>query len=497
MSEIQQNMVQENPMSPGPEGTAGRESAWQWATDRLMAWMILSCISLELLGLNYILPTLGLIFAVRGFGALRRENCWLGRCYVLAVVRLVWQGASLALNTTPLPGVLWPQGVWTALSLAGVALQLAEYYSLWMGLAEVRTKAGLPPPKPDGALGVLGWYTMSGAAALWGGGVNGILAVVWLAVLGYVFWSLFRNFREVDRSGFVLDPAPMKFSGGMITALLLAVLVPVGALSYGFAGRYPMDWTPLDPAEQADVEETRAQLKALGFPAEVLADLTPEDITACAGAHQVVNQVHEQVVDDYDPASPSVRRLAGTGEKQSNTLQIYGVAVELAGDKGEWMVFHHFRWLLGTHFVGTDALQLLPAYQDSRGWTAVTGDATGRLLCERNGQTVTAPYFDLGSRNEVYETSIWGSHLGSAIYAAFSLPADGTGCRGYLAYRVYLAQEDSLLTSRLNYTHQMHRFQYPAVTALEYRQNGGGGHTGTFDVVQTALQCYGDGLVVQ
>ena len=255
MSEIQQNMVQENPMSPGPEGTAGRESAWQWATDRLLVWLILSCVSIELLGVNYILPTLGLIFAVRGFGALRRENRWLGRCYVLAV--------------------------------------------------------------------------------------------------------------------------------------------------------------------------------------------------------------------------------------------------ELAGDKGEWMVFHHFRWLLGTHFVGTDALQLLPAYQDSRGWTAVTGDATGRLLCERNGQTVTAPYFDLGSRDEVYETSIWGSHLGSAIYAAFSLPADGTGCRGYLAYRVYLAQEDSLLTSRLNYTHQMHRFQYPAVTALEYRQNGGGGHTGTFDVVQTALQCYGDGLVVQ
>lgn len=497
MNEQAQTPWQENPMSPGPEGTAERESAWQWATDRLMVWLILSCVSIELLGLNYILPTLGLIFAVRGFGALRRENRWLGRCYVLAVVRLVWQGASLALNTTPLPQALWPRGVWTALSLAGVALQLAEFYSLWMGLAEVRTKAGVPPPKPDGALGVLGWYTMSGAAALWGGGVNGILAVVWLAVLGYVVWSLFRNFREVDRSGFVLDPAPMQCSGGKIAALLLAVLVPVSALSYGFAGRYPMDWTPLDPAEQADVQETRAHLNALGFPAEVLDDLTPEDIAACAGARQVVKQVHQQVVDDYNPASPSALQMAGTGERQSNTLQVYGIAVELAGDKGEWKIFHHFRWALGTGFVGTDALQLLPAYQDSRSWTAVTGDAAGRLLCEQKGQTVTAPYFYLGSRGEVYETSIWGSRLGSAIYAAFSLPADGTGCRGYLTYRVYLAQEDGLLTSRLNYVHQLHRLQYPAVTAMEYRQNGGWGRSGAFEVVQTALQCYGDGLVVQ
>ena len=37
MNEQAQTPWQENPMSPGPEGTAGRESAWQWATDRLMA----------------------------------------------------------------------------------------------------------------------------------------------------------------------------------------------------------------------------------------------------------------------------------------------------------------------------------------------------------------------------------------------------------------------------------------------------------------------------
>ena len=49
-----------------------------------------------------------------------------------------------------------------------------------------------------------------------------------------------------------------------------------------------MEWTALPADEHNNVEDIKAQLIDLGFPAYILNDLRAEDIAACSGALEVV-----------------------------------------------------------------------------------------------------------------------------------------------------------------------------------------------------------------
>ncbi|MFR5421802.1 MAG: hypothetical protein ACLTG4_07590 [Oscillospiraceae bacterium] len=79
-------------------------------------------------------------------------------------------------------------------------------------------------------------------------------------------------------------------------------------------------------------------------------------------------------------------------------LRLTGVAVQLPGERETWMVFHHFLWTTDPGFYGTEAIQIRPACRSiPEGWAAA-GDATGRVLYDRGGQTFAAPYASLGAR---------------------------------------------------------------------------------------------------
>ena len=477
-----------------PEEIVAEVTPWRRAMNRILFGMALCAITLNFLCLNYILPAVGTVLLLLGFRTLRRENRWLGGCFAITVIRAVYFFATLVLNTTILQSAVFTPAVTTALTAVNAVLLLALYFCFWRGLLAVQKKAGLPA-QTGGALALIVWYALICvlAAVQYGGWV---VPIAMLIGYGFILRSLCRLSGALDEAGYAIAPGPVRVTDRCLVLVIAAVLGIGCTLGYLFGGSYPMDWQPVDASTQAQTETIRQQLLGLGFPEDVLNDLAPEDIAACDGALRIVTEAEDYPVNDgrnvlweaYNEKNE--RYYVQDTVYDVKELRLTGVAVQLPGEQETWMVFHHFLWTTDPGFYGTEAIQIRPAYRSiPEGWAAA-GDATGRVLYDRGGQTFAAPYASLGARTFTANTVLWGEQTNTDLFAAFSLPRHGEHCRGYVAYSTAGAQSGYLLSSWCNYTHQQSLLQYPAVTAMEKRMTSAFGNTGAFYTVQHALQFF-------
>ena len=465
-------LAQSVPDTP-PEEIVAEVTPWRRAMNRILFGMALCAVTLNFWCLNYILPAIGTVLLLLGFRALRRENRWLGGCFAIAVIRAVYFFATLILNTTILQSAVFTPAVTTAFTAGNAVLLLGLYFCFWRGLLAVQKKAGLPA-RAGGALALIVWHALVCvlAAVQYGGWV---VPIAMLIGYGFLLRSLYRLSGTLDEAGYAIAPKPVRVTD---RCLVLAIVVVLGigcTLGYLFGGSYPMDWQPVDTSEQAQTEAVRQQLLDLGFPEDVLNDLTPEDIAACDGALRVVAEVENYPVNDG--RTVSYKESDGEGGVVSvldtvydvKELRLTGVAVQLPSERETWMVFHHFLWTADPGFYGTEAIQIRPAYRSiPEGWAAA-GDATGRVLYDRDGQTFAAPYASLGARTFTANTVLWGEQTNTDLFAAFSLPRHGERARGYVAYSTTEARDGNILSSGEYYVHQQTWLQYPVVTAMEKR----------------------------
>lgn len=472
-----------------PEEIVADVTPWRRAMERVLFGLALCMVTLNFWCLNYLLPAIGTVLLLLGFRALRRENPWLGGCFVCAVLRAACVFPSLILNTTILPG-----DACRSAAAVSAALMLALLLCFWQGLRAVRHKAGLPA-QGGGAGALLVWYVLM--CVLAAVHYTGLLVPIAMLV-GYVciLRSLFRLSRALDEAGYAIAPQPVRVTDRCI-ALVLAAALGIGCtLGYLFGDSYRMDWQPADASEQTQTAAIRQQLLDLGFPEAVLNDLTPEDIAACDGALRVV-----AVTEDHpfnDGRTVSHKESDGEGGVVSvldtvydvRELRLTSVGVQLPGAQETWRIFHHFLWTTDPGFYGTEALQIWPADQSTPDGWRFAGDVTGRVLYDRDGQTFTASYHTLGRQTYTADSVFFGQRTNSDLFAAFSMPRHAERARGYVAYTAAAVQSGCLLSSWCNYTHQQSWLQYPAVTAMEKRMTSAFGNTGAFYTVQHALQFF-------
>lgn len=408
-------------------------------------------------GLQYILPTVGLVLLLLGFRALRRENRWFCAGFRLCGVWFACAAAGLALRAA-----IAPETASSWLGYAAAALELAVFLCLWRGLDAVQRKAGLPSGKSAAAL--FFWYVLLVALTFARPNVGWLFAAVILAAYLCVLRSLFRLTRVLDESGYAVRPAAVRVPDGWLAAGLTAWLAACIACGYLFGGSYAMDWTALPP--QGAHAEERAQLAALGFPEDVFADLSEDDLAACRGALRVVSRSEDVPMNDGRTVKKGFGQHIWTDiVYDTRELRVTGVAVQIAEASdggGEWIVFYHFRWLKNPGFYGTEALRVLPTSDEPVDW----GDWTGRVLYDRGGAANAAPYASLGNVTAAY------SSFGTLVtqtngIAAFSLPNRGENQRGYVACRVRTPAETPYLRIQMDYVHQKTWLQYPVEPSAE------------------------------
>lgn len=475
-----------------PEEIVAEVTPWRRAMNRILFGMALCAVTLNFLCLNYILPAIGTVLLLLGFRALRQENRWLGGCFAITVIRAAYFFATLILNTTILQSAVFTPAVTTALTAANAVLLLGLYFCFWRGLLAVQKKAGLPA-QAGGALALIVWHALVCvlAAVQYGGWV---VPIAMLIGYGFLLRSLYRLSGALDEAGYAIAPGPVRVTDRCLVLVIAAVLGIGCTLGYLFGGSYQMDWQPADTSKQTQTAAIRQQLLDLGFPEEVLNDLTPEDIAACDGALRVV-----AVTEDHpfnDGRTVSYKESDGEGGVVSvldtvydvRELRLTSVGVQLPGAQETWRVYHHFLWTTDPGFCGTEVLQIWPADENMQDGWRFAGDVTGRVLYDRGGQTFAAPYHALGRQTYTADSVFFGQRTNSDLFAPFSMPRHAEHARGYVAYSAAAVQSGCLLDSWINYTHQQSWLQYPAVTAQTHRMTCAQSSDGAFRTVQDALQ---------
>lgn len=189
----------------------------------------LKTLTLQLLYLDYILPTLGCILLVLGFRTLRQENRALRWAYGLSIAAAVLRSTAMVLAALPVEEGL-------TLAYVDMALMQATLIALWRGMVGVSA----PPvrrSRPHPPAGVLAaFYAVLMALAMIG--LEGWLLVLpVLAVYLVILRNLVKLSRSLEDTGYAIHAAPVRLSmttvlwgylGVTLAAVILAMLLASG-----------------------------------------------------------------------------------------------------------------------------------------------------------------------------------------------------------------------------------------------------------------------------
>lgn len=457
-----QNSLSELP----PEDVVNDVTPWKKSINRALAGLALTVVVLNFWYLDYLLPAIGTILMLLGFRALRKENKWFGSCYVISIFQGIYFFFTLILNTTIVCNIWNTPEIETVLIDVNLLLRLFEFVCLWRGFLAVQKKAGILP-HAGGAIALIVWYALMCLLAFlqYSGWI-----IVGLMLVSYVFIlrNLYKLSGELDEAGYAISAAPVRLTDRCFVSSIVVLILLGGASGYLFGNSYPMIWSVQNASEHQEVKEVKEQLISLGFPESVLNDLTTEEIETYQGASRIIVDTSNGSFDD------------GGG------LQITGIGVQISEKR--WIILHYFLWTTAPEFYGTESIQLWPVYRDiPEGWESVS-DVTGRVLYDRDDTTFVADYYSISNQTVSSASVFWDTRSYTDVFAAFSLPRNGSNYRGYVMYSVDEMGEGYYISSWLNYTHQRSWLQYPVKTAMETRMLNSGNDAGAFQTIQDALQ---------
>lgn len=446
-----------------PEDIVARTVPGKKALNRILIGYFLSTFTINGLGLNLILPVIGQILMLLGFRALQHENRWFSACYVFAVLQAFLRFGKLILDTTifDLP-FEDPQNAASAFYIAlalQVLLTVVSLICFWRGLRTVQKACGIRS-KAIGVLALLVWNLLFCAMALLqmrGQFFAGYTLLFLLVSLIIILWMIARQAKALDATGYVLQPAPLRLSDRTLTLIILGILAIGCTCGHLFFSSYDMDWQTVDSTESAATSETKSQLAALGFPEDILDDLTPEDLARCHGAEQVV--VDARTLNSENP----------TFDNGDYDIRLTNVIVLVPGETPHVVLFNHFSWLSTPKFYGTAALNILPTYEVSAELWRLENGPTGRILYDDGDDSFVADYHSIEMRT-VTSNLFRNVAPSPSLYASFIFPNQGTRQRGYITYtiapRAILPEGYRQAGySQMTYMHQKKRFLYPAETA--------------------------------
>lgn len=454
---------------------------WRKAANRILIGTALGGITLNFLLLDHILPTIGLLMILLGFRSLRQENGWFRAGFVTAAVRM-----ALCIFTAITSATIWKVDFpW--LTALGLSLTVLHALCIWGGFRAVQIKAGVE--RNSRGFWLVVYYVVIIILSL--AGFQGVLVMLTLVVLYILLLrSLWKYAALLDDAGYAVHASPVRFSDRAV-GITLAVILAVGiACGYTFCSQYPMDWSEKEGIS-AEAQTVKEELLALGFPENVLDDLTEAEILACRGAEKVHARSDDHPINDgrqvYGPNEEGIIGYHTIYDVKE--LRVTEVAVEFPGEKRTFILFHHFRWMADPGFRGTDGIQVWPASRrDDHDCWIQTADYSGRVLYDRDGSVYSAPYYSLNTVTGISSSVFFHNGPSTDTIALFSLPRNGENCRGYICYSVEEFNPGHILDSWFNYYYQESGLQYPVRTAADVIIPGTAGNRGIFDCVATALQ---------
>lgn len=445
-------------------------SPWRSAMGCIVWGIALKTLTLQILYLDDILPTLGCILLVLGFRTLRQENGALRWAYGLSIATAVVRSACAVLQALPVD-------VGLTFGYVDGALMLGMLIALWRGMIGVSRAAGAEKPSAPAAGALAAFYAVLIPLAFIG--LEGWLLVLpVLAVYLVILRNLVKLFRSLENTGYAIHAAPVRLPMAAVLWGYLGLTLAAVVLAMLLGQRYPMDWQPRADAPQD--ETIRAELLALGMPRRVLDDLTAEEVAAMSGAKAVfVNEdklynqtkYREIVMEHYLGENPlrvlrydrtiTTKHDDGTRSytyvyRAFDTLEqtMTSVAVELAGADGEkhYIVIHHLYYDTQPSSRYTEGMTVWPVWKMESSWRPGTL-CSGRVLCTRRGTAQTAALHGL-AYDDRQVAGFFGTDRRASFDAQWTRPSGAGDVRMYMLYDAFCGDDAWVLTSYGNYTRQ-------------------------------------------
>lgn len=461
-------------------------SPWRSAMGCIVWGIALKTLTLQILYLDDILPTLGCILLVLGFRALRQENGALRWAYGLSIAAAVMRSAYAVLQALPVD-------VGLTFGYVDGALMLGMLIALWRGMIGVSRTAGAEKPSAPAAGALAAFYAVLIPLAFIG--LEGWLLVLpVLAVYLVILRNLVKLFRSLENTGYAIHAAPVRLPMAAVLWGYLGLTLAAVVLAMLLGQRYPMDWQPRADAPQD--ETIRAELLELGLPQDMLDDLTAEEVARMSGALKVYtetqtnydkNTCRMMTTDKWYTETPTnwqyYRTTVEADGTRRYTYRIYDVpvsvmthaAVEVPGEQGlrRYVILHHVRYVDTDGFRGTEGLQIWPSWRVETGWFT-GGWVDGRVLYSRNGQLCASDFCRLEGGME-QTASIFGTEDVFTIAARWTRPADGEDLRAYVLYDTLRGEDGDVLGSVVN-TFRRTAPNYPFADAYDSWQRGQRSH---------------------
>ena len=445
-------------------------SPWRGAMSCIVWGIALKTLTLQLLYLDDILPTLGCILLVLGFRTLRQENGALRWAYGLSIAAAVMRSAAMVLAALPVD-------VGRTFGYADSALMLGMLIALWRGMTGVSRAAGAEKPSAPAAGALAAFYAVLILLAFIG--LEGWLLVLpVLAVYLVILRNLVKLFRSLENTGYAIHAAPVHLPAAAVLWGYLGLTLAAVVLAMLLGQRYPMDWQVRDDAPQDAA--IRAELLELGFPQDVLDDLTAEEVARMSGARAVfVNEdklynqtkYREIVMEHYLGEDPlrvlRYDRTITTKHDDGTRSYTYvyrafdaleqtmtSVAVELVGADGEkhYIVIHHLYYDTQPSSRYTEGMTVWPVWKMESSWRPGTL-CSGRVLCTRRGTAQTAALHGL-AYDDRQVTGFFGTDRRASFDAQWTRPSGAGDVRMYMLYDAFCGDDAWVLTSYGNYTRQ-------------------------------------------
>ena len=437
---------------PPSDAIVEEVNPWYAPIHNVVWGIILTQMTLQIFGLQYILPIIGVAMSYIGFRSLRNNGKAFRAAWVLSIIDILYHTAMMLVRVLPLE-----EGPWAAqVAVADAVLGIVQLILLRRGLRGIYAEAGVIP-EGDPIRSAVIWRAICIALALWiNGTVSWLFAIPFFIAFIVIVRAMFRIAEELKDAGYCFNAAPVRISGGWfgIGYLALCVIIVIG-------GSLAVNHPHLDAAPQAEtaLAAERQALVDIGVPQDAVDDLTDEHVEALRGA--IYAERYSDVLSFRKFENP-------TSERSGNTHLLHAESVNIDLSGRRMAILARFDW--GEQSVLWRDAVCIP-------WTDCPATLIGgSLLYDKNGETYEAALPGLRVRNTDRMDDYYGPTTSAKITGSVYYPLGAKNERGYVLYVLELPEENYFGAADMRYYHNRWPLGFVYRSPEEVTQGWTGAH---------------------
>ncbi|MEG0308490.1 MAG: hypothetical protein RR636_11130 [Clostridium sp.] len=434
-------------MSDVGSQSSSNSNSWNKPMGNITWGFIFTVTTLNFYNLDYILPTIGVALLFIGFYDLRKINKELHTAWIFSIISLVMNILSLIYTVTPLH-IKFSNS--SAMIFISTVFQITFFIVFRTGLNKVFQEANIKPNK-DPIFWLVIWRIVIVICALTQLGSVWFIFIPLIYFYFYNFTSLYRLSEQLEQINFMCSEGDIRVRSKKCFAGYLAVCVLIFTLCSGISNHIKLKPVGFIPTSDAEVGK---KLIDMGFPEEILKDITEDEISLIKDAIKV--EAYSELLM-FDPKQEMIKTNNGvhtivTNKEKPGRINLRATSIYVLLKDNRMYGIKYFYWQDGS------------AYWND-GFT-ISGSApveviAGNLLYEKDGINYSADIPRL--KCDIVSETGWleSGCRREKITGAVNYPFGSKDQRGYVFYELELGKDVVHGGIVFNYIHHRNPFIAP------------------------------------